>query len=234
MNVQKIECPFKNIYIYFMLANIKAFIFDMDGVLLDTETICFKTWILAGKEFNVPTEKIAELNKKCLGTNKNDTFCILKENFGSNFDSQKFMERTSELFKEIEKSDGIGLMPFAKEALTFLKEQNYRISLASSTRGIVVRRQLKEAGLLDFFETITTGDMVSHSKPDPEIYRLACQSLNLPPSKCIAVEDSPNGIKSAKSAGLSTVMIPDKIEPTTEILKQVDFLLKSLDEIRKL
>ena len=123
-------------------------------------------------------------------------------------------------------------MPFAKQTLEYLKDKGYRIALASSTRGPVVTRQLEKAGLLSFFESLSTGDQVSHSKPDPEIYKLACKSLNLPPKKCAAVEDSPNGIKSAKSAGLFTIMVPDRIEPDEELLRKVDFLCSNLSEIK--
>ena len=214
------------------MEKIEAFVFDMYGILLDTETICEKTWIKAGKEFGIQDEKAMELFKKCIGTNKNDTFNILKTSLGADFGAQKFMEQTSVFFSEIEKSEGISLMPFAKQTLEYLKDKGYRIALASSTRGPVVTRQLEKAGLLSFFESLSTGDKVSHSKPDPEIYKLACKSLNLPPKKCAAVEDSPNGIKSAKSAGLFTIMVPDRIEPDEELLRKVDFLCSNLSEIK--
>ena len=214
------------------MKKIEAFVFDMDGIILDTESICEKTWIKAGKEFGIQDEKAMELFKKCIGTNKNDTFNILKTSLGADFSVQNFMEQTSIFFSEIEKSEGIALMPFAKQTLEYLKGKGYRLALASSTRGPVVTRQLKNASLLSFFESLSTGDKVSHSKPDPEIYKLACKSLNLPPEKCAAVEDSPNGIKSAKSAGLFTIMVPDRIEPDEELLKKVDFVCSSLNEVK--
>lgn len=197
-----------------MATDIKAIIFDMDGILLDTESICNKTWEIAGKEWNLnnPLEAIT----RCRGTNKNDTKSILKEFYGTNFDADSYLARTSELFHQIEKTSGIPLMPYAKETLEYLAKK-YRLALASSTREIVVREHLNAQNLLSYFETITTGDMVKHSKPDPEIYKLACNSLKLNPSECLSIEDSPNGIKSAVSAGIKTIMIPDTIQPTPEI-----------------
>ncbi|MGN0728228.1 HAD family hydrolase [Treponema sp.] len=215
-----------------MNRDIKAFIFDMDGVLLDTETICERTWIIAGKEFGIPEEESTVIFKKCIGTNKVDTSNILKENLASTVSAEEFMKRTSELFSQIETSEGIKLMPFARETLAHLKQKGYRLALASSTREPVVERQLRNAGLFSFFETVTTGDMVSHSKPDPEIYRVACRSLSLLPEKCAAVEDSPNGIKSAKSAGLFTVMVPDRIQPDCELSEKIDLLCKNLGRVR--
>lgn len=213
-----------------MERKIEGIIFDMDGVLLDTESLCLETWILAGNESGWTDEKISRIYAECLGTNKNDTKRILAENLGGKNEAEFFMDRTSQFFAELERRKGIKKMFFAAEALELLKKKGYRLSLASSTRKEAVERQMKNAGLFDFFETVTTGDQVEHSKPHPEIYRIACTSLSLPPEKCAAVEDSPNGILSAKNAGLFTVMIPDKIQPSEEILKNTDILCSSLKE----
>ncbi|MCQ2572318.1 MAG: HAD family phosphatase [Treponema sp.] len=212
---------------------IKAFVFDMDGILLDTESICWGTWTTVGKEIGLDPEKMAEANFRCMGTNKADSVRILKEIFGQDFDGEGALARSSELFHEIEEKDGIPLMHGVVECLEYLKSKNYRICLASSTREVSVRRQLTRAGIIHYFETITTGDMVEHSKPDPEIYSIAVKSLSLEPSECVCVEDSFNGIKSGKAAGLKTIMVPDRVQPDSEILKSVDWLFESLDDISK-
>ena len=211
------------------MQEIKAFIFDMDGVILDSETICDQAWLEVAKKQNLPNPQ--DVMKQCLGTNKNDTIQILKKNYGADFDSEYFIQQTSDYFHQIEFSSGIPLMPFAKEILDYLKPK-YRIALASSTRKATVERQLKAVEVLDYFETLTCGDMVEHSKPNPEIYLMACNSLGLKPEQCVAIEDSPNGIKSAFSANLHTIMIPDKIQPTEEIKKMCERILLSLEQIK--
>lgn len=210
------------------MKNLKAFIFDMDGVLLDTESICDQTWEVAAKEFGLKDSKSAI--EQCRGTSKADTKIILKRFYGQDFDSDAYLARTSELFYEIENSKGINKMPFAKECLEALKSK-FRVALASSTRMVAVSRQLTNAGLINYFETITTGDMVEHSKPDPQIYRMACASLGLKPEECVAIEDSPNGIKSAVGAGMRVIMIPDKIKPTLEIKEKCWKIFDSLNDV---
>lgn len=212
-------------------AQIKAVIFDMDGVLLDTETISWRTWELAAKEFGI--KDIAAANAQCMGANRNDTYAILRTLYGKNFPSEKFIDRTSELFTSISEADGIPLMPGAKESLEYLTKK-YTVALASSTRNAVVKKQLKAAGLFDYFKTITTGDMVEHSKPNPEIYLKALESIETAPENAVAIEDSPNGVNSAVNAKIRTIMIPDKIQPDEKLKKISWKILSSLKEIEKI
>ncbi len=224
-----IQIEFSDQILYnFSMKKIEAFVFDMDGVLLDTETICWKTWEIAADEYKL--KNILDANTRCLGANRADTCSILKSIYGNDFPSEKFLARTSELFTQISLRDGISLMPHAKETLEYLSKK-YTLALASSTRNSIVKRQLGDAGILHYFKAVATGDMVEHSKPDPEIYSLACKMLEIPPEKCAAVEDSPNGIKSAKSAGLFSIMVPDKIHPDKELLKKLDILCPDLAKI---
>ncbi len=201
----------------------------MDGVILDSESISDITWEKAAAERGLSVND--EILNACRGSNKNDTIVTLKKYYGQDFDSEAFLNRTSELFHEIEEKDGIPLLPYAKEILEYLKPR-YRLALASSTRGPTVERQLRNAGVIDFFETRTTGEMVEHSKPNPEIYLMACKSIGMEPGDCVAIEDSLNGIRSAYAAGLHPVMVIDKIQPTEEIRKMCIAVFDSLEEVK--
>lgn len=209
----------------------KAVLFDMDGVLLDTEKVCKVTWTLAAKEYNL--KNIDEAFYKCVGMNRADTERTLAHYLDGKVSPEVFRKRTSELFYEVEKNQGLDLKPFVVECLAELKTLGFRLSVASSTRGESVRRQLKNAGIIDFFETLTTGELVEHSKPAPDIYLKAAESLSLKREDCIAVEDSPNGVRAAAAAGIKCVMVPDLIQPDDEMKKTAWKILPSLKDFSK-
>ncbi len=207
----------------------KAVVFDMDGVLLDSERITRIMWKKAGEEYNISDVETAV--KDCTGCARPDQWVYLKKKYGEDFPAKEFRERCSFLFHKYADKNGLPVMPYAREILSYLSGKGYVLSLASSTREKTVIKELKEASLFDFFETITCGDSVLHSKPDPEIYAKACASLSLAPEECAAVEDSPNGIISAYRAGLSPVMVVDQIEADETILPKLYKLCHSLKEL---
>lgn len=198
------------------LKNVKAIIFDMDGVLLDSETVCDRTWKMAFKELDM--ECNPAVLKACIGCNKTDSARIIREHLGDDFDSEKFLERTSYFFHKIEQDEGIPLKPYVTEVLEYLSKK-YVLALASSTREESVRRELSNAGIIKYFNSLTCGDMVTHSKPDPQIYSMACNSIGMSPQNCIAIEDSYNGVKSAVAAEIPAIMVPDKLPPNEEMHK---------------
>ena len=144
-----------------------------------------------------------------------------------------FQKTVPYYFYRQEAEQGIPEKPGVHELFAYLKEQNYRIGLASSTQQQAVYRQMKAAGIFDDFDVIVCGDMVTKSKPNPDIYLKACELMKVDPKECYAVEDSYNGIRAAHAAGMKAIMVPDLLEPTPEILELTDQKFNSLMELQK-
>ncbi len=207
----------------------KAVIFDMDGVLFDTERLCRETWNKIAKEKNL--ENIDEVLTASTGSNRQDTIVIMKKAYGEDFDAIGFMDICSQINIKRMDEEGIPIKKGAKEILEFLKEENYKIGLASSTRKFRVLENLEKSGFKDYFQIVVGGDMIEHSKPNPDIYLLACKELGVNPAETFAIEDSPNGIRSAYRAGMKPVMVPDLLVPTEEILSMTVTCKKDLFEV---
>lgn len=155
------------------------------------------------------------------------------EFFGPEFDREQFLLTCSQRSQNRMEREGVPLKPGVREILDFLREKNIPTALATSTNRDRTLRRMEMTGLTPYFSAMITGDQVEHSKPDPEIYLLACKALGAAPARTLAVEDSRNGILSASAAGMPTVMIPDMIAPTPELEKLLFQRFDSLLELRK-
>lgn len=209
--------------------NLEAVVFDMDGILFDTERLYTECWYEIAKRNHI--ENIEKAVLYCVGLNHADTYAYFYREYGDDFPAKKFMEEASALFWKKIRNEGLPIKKGVKETLAYLEKSPYQIGLASSSRRESVLSHLEEAGLRQYFHYIIGGDMVSHSKPDPDIYVDACRQLAVNPENAIAVEDSPNGIRSAYGAGMKVVMIPDLIEPDEEIKKLLFQQFSSMEEL---
>lgn len=190
-------------------------IFDMDGVLFDTERVSCECWKEVGEAMGLGD--LSEGVKGCVGLNRNDAAILMCNLYGEEFPFEEFRTTVHALMKERFVENGVPLKEGVREILTYLTEKGYIIGLASSTGKKSVMEHLEQTGLTHFFKTIITGDMVEHSKPQPDIYLKACTELGVTPVNAAAIEDSPNGIRAAYRAGMKPIMVPDLIEPTPEI-----------------
>lgn len=185
----------------------KAVVFDMDGVLFDTESVCMKAWDYAGELMGVG--KAGYMVLKTLGMKAEKAIEILRYEFGEDFDAVKFKQTGRDYSYDYFNIYGVPEKHGLFEILDYLKNKGYKIALASSTHSQSVYHHLKEKDIEKYFDAVVCGDMVEKSKPEPDIYLKACEKLNENPADCVAVEDSKNGLLSAHRAGLQVIMVPD-------------------------
>ena len=210
---------------------VKNVIFDMDGVIFDTERVYIECCIEAAKALPVPEEQVYETCVKCTGTNEFQTMEFFHRDFSpflTEAECQTLRDESVRFFKKRYTEKLIPMKAGVVELLDFLKERGVRTGLASSTRKDIVERELADAGILHYFESVTGGDVVKISKPNPEIYLIACDKMRVAPQECFAIEDSFNGIRAAKAAGMRPIMVPDIVQPTDEIRQMAETVCSDL------
>lgn len=215
---------------------LQGVIFDMDGLILDTEKLLMRFWCEAAAEMGYAMEKKHVLPIRSLDAKYAEP--KLQGYFGKDFDYKKVRARRRELMNSYIEAYGIETKKGVRELLLFLREHGYKTAVATATDLERTQRYLKSVDLLQYFDKIICASMVENGKPEPDIYIKAAEELKLVPENCIALEDSPNGILSAYRAGCMPVMVPDLDEPSEETKKLLfgleENLLKVIDLIKKM
>lgn len=208
---------------------IKAFIFDMDGTLIDTEKYYRKFWPLAVQKMGYSMTDGQALELRSLG--RPYAPAKFKEWYGENFDYEQARTIRSQLMEPCLKQEGIRPKAGALALLQTLKERNITRAVATASDLEKTHRYLKEAGLEDYFDALISAHQVERGKPAPDIYEYACATLGYLPKECVAVEDSPNGVLSAYRAGCKVIMIPDQSEPDEKLREYLYECRNSLADI---
>jgi HAD superfamily hydrolase (TIGR01509 family) len=212
------------------LKDIKAVIFDMDGLLLDTERVALETFLAACRENSF--EPDLTIYYRCIGTTSVKTKGILTEGYGPDFPYQAVTTRWREKFNYEVFESGVPLKPGGLELLRFLEANQVRRAVVTSTNQTAAVKALRKAAIYDYFEFVLGGDQIADGKPHPAIYQKACIKLALPPQYCLALEDSDNGVRSASTAGLQVIQVKDLLEPAAEVRALGHHLVNSLTEVQ--
>lgn len=211
-------------------STLKAVIFDMDGVVLDSERLAHAAWRELAAADGLPD--IDEVYAEAMGHNVEEIGVLFRERYGSDL-YPSFRER---VFRWIAQHTPGGIVPLregTRELLLFLREHHIKIGLATATERAVARKELTATGVWDWFDCIVTGDQVSECKPDPEIYLKACALLGVRPEEAYGVEDGRNGILALHAAGMPAVMAEDQYHPSAEIRALCEAVLPSMQKVKE-
>jgi HAD superfamily hydrolase (TIGR01509 family) len=193
---------------------VEAVLFDMDGLLIDTEAVYVEAYMAAGRTMAVDIPLALCHATSCIPGHERQA--MIQAHFGSGFEADSFQacfrEHASRLL-----AARIPVKPGAADLLAWLSERGLPLAVATSARRPTVQRHLGRAGLLDHFTAVVTRDDVARSKPHPDVYLEAARRLGVPPEHCIALEDSNTGLTAAHAAGTMAIMVPDILPPTDEV-----------------
>ena len=211
-----------------MNEKVQAVIFDMDGVIFDSERLVIECWKAIAQKHNIPD--IVEICMRVQGNNREETGKRFREKYGSAFPYEAYKKEVSALFRHLYGGGRLPLKPGVEEILEELKREGVPLALASSTRTDIVKLELDEARLLQYFDAVLGGDMAPRSKPEPDIFLAAAEAVGAHPANCYVLVDSFNGIRAAYRAGMHPVMVPDMQQPTDAIRGLAEVVVENLTD----
>jgi HAD superfamily hydrolase (TIGR01509 family) len=210
---------------------VKAVVFDMDGLLVETEAVVFRAMASAAARFSGDLP-IATF-KQMVGLTHAASDAILVAHFGEGFDLAAWTEAVSAHFQE-ELAAGIALKAGAVEILDQLDTIRMPRAIATSSSLASLHQSLGPHSLVERFDALITRDVQTHGKPHPEPFLKAAKALGVAPEDCLALEDSHNGVRAAHAAGMMTIMVPDLLDPTEEMQTLCVRIAHDLHEVEAL
>ena len=239
MNIEQID---EGVFVYDLPKwgkdiQIKGILFDMDGVILDTEKLYTRFWQEAANALGYPMTKEQAMGLRSL--NREFGAAKMQSYFDVPVNYEEVRNKRIELMNSFIEKEGVELKAGIKELLSYLKEKGIKTAIATSSPIERTEKYLEAVGLTGAFDKLISGYMVKKGKPEPDIYELAAREIGITPRECLAIEDSPSGLLSASRAGCYPVMVPDQDMPTPETeallfakadsLEKIVFLLKWLE-----
>lgn len=197
------------------LQGLEAVVFDMDGLMFDSERIVQMSWTKAGEVLGYGA--LGENIYHTLGFNLQKRAAYFKNKYGADFPFERFLNEYRKFYWNYVKNYGLPIKTGLRELLSFLQDKDIKMAIATSSSDTSARNNINQAEITHYFDTIISGNMVKRSKPSPEIYQIACKQLNVSPKHAMALEDSPNGLLAAHAAGMMAVMVPDLLKDSSSV-----------------
>lgn len=210
---------------------LKTIIFDMDGVIFDSERAVFDGWKELAAKYGFENLEVPYM--KCIGVNAVTAKQIFLDYYGQDFPYDRYCKEQSQNYHAKYDHGKLPMKPGIVELLEGLKTNGFKIAIASSTRTQIVKEQIENAGLSKYFDVIAGSDMVERSKPSPDIFLKAVELLGATVGSTYVVEDSYNGIRAAYTGGLIPIMVPDMLKPNQEMKEKARYIFGSLFEVKE-
>lgn len=208
---------------------VKGVIFDMDGLMFDTERLSTIFWRQTGEEFGVDVPE--EFTYCFRGRNPAAIREAFLERYGADFDYERFREIRTRLQYDYIREKGVPFKKGLMELLDYLQKKGIKAAVATSTDRKLADTMLERAGVRGYFDAFAYGDMVERSKPHPDVFLRAAEELGIPVKECLVLEDSIAGVEAGKAAGGYIIHIPDLIEVPEEVKEGITAQYDSLDEV---
>ena len=209
---------------------IKAVIFDMDGLMIDSERVTFEGYqhVLAKENLTMSEEKY----KTLLGKPVKAVHDLFKEDYGPQYDVDQIIKEVHAYIAKRFETEGVPLKPGLVELLKYLKENNYKTIIATSSHRNRVDLIVKQAQIDQYFDDSICGDEVTKGKPNPEVFLKACQKLQVSPQDALVLEDSESGINAAYNAEIKVIGIPDMKYPEEKYVKMTYKIMDNLFQVK--
>lgn len=206
----------------------QAVVFDMDGLMIDTERVALECWIESARVFGWEISR--ETCLSLVGLGQRESRQALLDRMGGKFPLAEVSARGRERYLQRLRSEGISVKPGLVPLLDWLAARDVPVAVATSTQHALALEKLALAGLRERFDTIVCGDQVPKGKPAPDVYREAVARIDADPARCIALEDSEIGLRAAHAAGLTCIVVPDLLPPSPEYEPLAHAIVPSLRE----
>ena len=208
----------------------RAVIFDMDGLMLDTEPLAARAWSDAAATAGIAFD--SAVTPSLVGRTFGDCRTLILAHHGDSYPVDLLMAQWHVAYDAIVDREGVATKSGLVELLDWLDAQRIPMAVATSTRHARACARLARAALLDRFVAVVGGDQVERGKPAPDIFLAAAAALGAPPHDCLVLEDSPAGLEAAARAGMQVIVVPDLCSPPTDVLGKPPLVLASLHDVR--
>lgn len=210
--------------------DIKAVLFDMDGLMVDTESLATEAFIHSAKKQGYDMTK--EETLLVLGFTTKSIYEFWENYFkNSDVSGKQLVDDHYKYIENILFTTGPRKMPYIEELLKYLKESNYKVAVASSSNMDHIINNMEKTGLKKYIDEFASGAEVENGKPAPDIFLLAAERLGVKPEECLVLEDSKAGVLAGSSAGAKVIMVPDMFKPDEECKERTYRIVGNLGEV---